>query len=117
MSLLSSTPGTVRGAIGSLALAFVWTAASFTAVGPAPAAAQNPAKAYYRAELAQPATQAKVIAGDRVWACNGTSCTADKGTSRPLRICRDLSRKFGEITNFSARGELLAAEELEKCNG
>jgi hypothetical protein len=79
--------------------------------------AQNPSKAYYRAELAQPAAQPKAIAGDLVWACNGTSCTADKGTSRPLRICRDLNRKFGEITNFTAKGEQLAAEDLEKCNG
>ena len=115
MSLLSS--GTVRGALGSLGLALAWTAASFTAIGPAPAMAQNPGKAYYRAELAQPASQAKVIAGDLVWACSGTACTADKGTSRPLRICRDLNRKFGEVTNFSAKGELLAAEELAKCNG
>lgn len=117
MTLLSSTPGTRRGAIGSLALALAWTAASFTTVGPAPAAAQNPSKVYYRAELAQPASQTKAIAGDLVWACNGTSCVADKGTSRPLRICRELNRKFGEVTNFTAKGELLPAEDLAKCNG
>ena len=116
MTLFASTPGTLRGAIGSLTLALAWTAASFTAIGPAPAMAQNPSKAYYRAELAQPAAQPKVIAGDLVWACNGTSCVADKGTSRPLRICRDLNRKFGEVTNFTAKGELLPAEDLEKCN-
>lgn len=118
MTLLpSSTSGTFRGAIGSLALALAWTAASLTAVGPAPATAQAPSKAYYRAELAQPATQAKAIAGDLVWACSGTSCVADKGSSRPLRVCRDLNRKFGQVANFSAKGELLPAEELAKCNG
>ena len=116
MSLLSSTPGTRLGAIGSMALALAWTAASFTAVVPSPAMAQNPGKAYYRAELAQPASEARVIAGDLVWACNGTSCVADKGTSRPLRICRDLNRKFGEVTNFAAKGEVLPAEELARCN-
>lgn len=117
MTLFPATPGTRLGTIGSMALALAWTAASFTAVAPAPAAAQIPSKAYYRAELAQPAAQTKVIAGDLVWSCTGTSCVADKGTSRPLRICRDLNRKFGEVTNFTAKGELLAAEELEKCNG
>lgn len=116
MSLLSTTPGTRRGAIGSLGLALAWTAASFSAVAPAPASAQNPSKAYYRAELAQPATQPKVIAGDLVWACHGSSCVADKGTSRPLRICRDLNRKFGQVINFTAKGELLPAEDLAKCN-
>ena len=117
MTLLSSTPGTRRGVIGSLGLALAWTVASFTAIGPAPAMAQNPDKAYYRAELAQPASQPKAIAGDLVWACNGTSCTANKGASRPLRICRDLNRKFGAVTTFSAKGEALPAEELAKCNG
>lgn len=117
MTLFASTPGTRLGSLGSLALALAWTAASFTAVGSTPAMAQNPSKAYYRAELAQPAAQPRVIAGDLIWACSGTSCVADKGTSRPLRICRELNRKFGEVTNFTAKGEVLPAEELEKCNG
>lgn len=116
MTLFASTPGTRLGSLVSLALALAWTAASFTAVGSAPAMAQNPGKAYYRAELAQPAAERRVVAGEVVWACSGTSCVADKGTSRPLRICRELNRKFGEITNFTAKGELLPAGELEKCN-
>lgn len=113
MTLLPSSTGTARGVIGSAALALAWAAASFTT----PVAAQTQGKAYYRAELAQPATQAKAIAGDLVWACSGTSCVADKGSSRPLRVCRDLNRKFGQVANFSAKGELLPAEELAKCNG
>ena len=116
MTLLSSTPGTRLGSMVSMALALAWTAASFTAIGPAPAMAQNPSKADYRAELAQPAAERRVVAGEIVWACNGTSCIADKGASRPLRICRELNRKFGEVTNFTAKGELLPAEDLEKCN-
>ena len=116
MTLLSSTPGTLRGAIGSMALALAWTATSFTAIGPAPAMAQNPSNAYYRAELAQPAAERRIVAGELVWACNGTSCIADKGTSRPLRICRELNRKFGTVANFTAKGELLPAEDLAKCN-
>lgn len=117
MTLLSSTPGTRLGSLGSLALALAWTATSFGALAPAPAAAQNPSNAYYRAELVQPATQSKAIAGDLIWACKGTSCVADKGTSRPLRICRELNRKFGQVATFAAKGEALPAQELEKCNG
>lgn len=104
--------------IGAIGLALTWTALSFaSALTPAPAMAQNPSKAYYRAELAQPASETRVIAGDLVWACSGTSCVADKGASRPLRICREVNRKFGEVTNFTAKGETLAAEDLARCNG
>lgn len=103
--------------ISALGLALIWTALTFGAVlTPAPAMAQNPANAHYRAELAQPAKEPRVIAGDLVWACKGTTCTADKGTSRPLRICRELNRKHGEVASFSTRGEALPAEELARCN-
>lgn len=105
------------GNLGAIGLALAWTTVSFgAALMPAPAAAQNPSKAYYRAELAQPAAEARVIAGDRVWACKGTSCVADKGTSRPLRICRDLNRKHGVIASFTTKGEALTADDLARCN-
>lgn len=117
MTFLASSPGTRLGAIGSFALALAWTVTSFgAAITPAPAAAQNPSRGYYKAELAQPAAQPRAIAGDLVWACNGTSCTADKGTSRPLRICRELNRKFGTVASFTAKGEALPEEQLAKCN-
>ena len=103
--------------IGALALALAWTTLSFgIAVAPSPAMAQNLSKGYYRAELAQPASQPRAIAGSLVWSCQGTSCTADKGTSRPLRICRELNRKFGAVASFTAKGEALSAEELARCN-
>lgn len=73
--------------------------------------------AYYRAELAQPASERTVIAGGLAWACEGTSCTASKGTSRPVRICRQLYRDVGQIVSFSVAGEALDADKLAKCNG
>lgn len=104
--------------VGALGLALTWTALSFgAALTPTPAMAQNPGKAYYRAELAQPAAQPRAIAGNLVWSCQGTSCTADKGTSRPLRVCRELNRKHGAIASFTTKGEALPAEELTRCNG
>lgn len=106
------------GSIGAIGLALTWTAISFgAALSPTPAVAQAPGKAYYRAELAQPVTANRQIAGDLVWTCNGTSCVAGKGTSRPLRVCREVNRKLGEVTNFSAKGETLPAEDLARCNG
>ena len=52
-----------------------------------------------------------------VWNCEGTSCRGTKGTSRPVRICRELNRELGAVTAFTAKGEAIAAEELARCNG
>lgn len=118
MTLLSSTPGTRLGSVGALGMALAWTAATFgSALAPTPAVAQAPRGAYYTAELAQPAGQSRAIAGSLVWACSGTSCVADKGSSRPLRVCREVNRKFGTVATFTTKGEALPAEELAKCNG
>lgn len=118
MALLASTPGTRLGSLGALGMALTWTAVTFgSALTPTPAIAQTPSKAYYTAELAQPASESRAIAADLVWACNGTSCVADKGTSRPLRICREVNRKFGTVATFTAKGEAMPAEDLAKCNG
>lgn len=103
--------------LGATGLALAWTALTFaTTLAPAPAQAQNPGQPYYRAELAQPASVPRAIAGDLVWACRGTTCVAAKGTSRPLRICRELKRKFGPVASFTAKGEALPPEALARCN-
>lgn len=97
-------------------LALAYTGLTFgSAIAPAPAAAQS--GAYYTATLAQPADDNRAVAGGVAWACEGTICVANKGTSRPLSICRGLAREFGEITNFKIEGEELAADRLAKCNG
>lgn len=117
MALLSSTPGTRLGSLGALGMALTWTAFTFgSALAPQPAVAQTPGKAYYTVELAQPASETRAIAGSLVWACSGTSCIAEKGSSRPLRICREVNRKFGTVATFTTKGEALPAEELAKCN-
>ncbi len=73
--------------------------------------------AYYRAELANPATEARFVARDVVWACKGASCTAGQGTSRPLVMCSALVKKAGPVASFAAGGKALEAEELARCNG
>lgn len=102
--------------IAVLASALAYTALSFgAAAAPAPAAAaEGP---YYTAQLAQPAKDNRTVAGGVAWACEGTTCVANKGSSRPSRICRGLSREVGEITDFKVEGEEIEAEELNRCNG
>lgn len=96
------------------AMAFVYTGLTF-GVATTPVAAQS--GAYYTATLAQPADDNRAVAGGVAWSCKGTTCVANKGSSRPMRICRGLSREFGEIVNFTAKGKELAGDKLAKCNG
>lgn len=72
--------------------------------------------AYYRAELASPATEARFVARDVVWACKGANCTAGQGTSRPVIMCAALAKAAGPIASFTAGGKALAADELARCN-
>ncbi|AJA11256.1 Putative secreted protein [Sphingopyxis fribergensis] len=83
----------------------------------ASSAATAASGAYYRAELAGPATEARFVARDVVWACKGSSCTARQGTSRPLVMCSALVKKAGPVASFATGGKALEAEELARCNG
>ena len=78
-------------------------------------AADGPA--HYRAELAAPAEEAKVVAGGLLWLCEGNQCRAGKDNSRPLTVCRKLARETSAVTRFTVAGEDLAADELARCNG
>ncbi|WP_108788895.1 CC_3452 family protein [Erythrobacter sp. Alg231-14] len=99
-----------------LSLALVYTAVSFgVATSSAPLSAQS--GPYYTATLAQPAEDNRAVAGGVAWNCAGTTCVANKGTSRPSRVCRGLAREFGEIVSFTADGEALAEDKLSRCNG
>ncbi|MFN3990756.1 MAG: CC_3452 family protein [Erythrobacter sp.] len=99
-----------------LASALVYTGLSFgiaTSATPLHAAGGG----YYTATLTAPADAKGQVLGGVAWNCQGNTCVAAKGDARPLRICRGLARKFGEVASFKANGEELPAEELAKCNG
>ena len=103
--------------LGALVMALAYTSITFgvlTAPAPAIAMSKGP---YYVAELAAPASESRTVAGGVAWYCEGTTCRAAKGTSRPLRICRGLQREFGEVKSFETKGEALAENRLAKCNG
>ena len=82
----------------------------------APMAQPQGGGAFYAAVIAAPATAPRLAAGGVAWTCEGTSCVAPRGTARPLRICRELKRKTGTITQFAVNGEPLSGEELARCN-
>lgn len=110
-----STP--LSGRVGVFALAMIYTLLTFgTAITPAPAVARDNGP-YYVAELVAPAKEARAVAGGVAWSCQGTTCLAAKGDSRPLRICRSVEREFGEVKRFLANGEELAQDKLAACNG
>lgn len=100
----------------ALLLAGAWTALTFgTALAPAPLAAATDATRY-TAELAAPASESRLVAGKTLWKCSGTTCVTQATGSRPGRLCRDLQRKAGTVTQFTMAGEALNAETLARCN-
>lgn len=102
--------------LSAIALGLGYTALTFgTALAPAPANASS--GAFYTAQLAAPTSESRAIAGGVAWSCQGTTCVANRGTSRPLRVCRELQRKVGEVTAFTANGDALEGEDLARCNG
>lgn len=104
------------GRLSIFAMAMVYTGATFTvATSSAPLMAKD--GPYYTATLAAPTDETRAVASGVAWACKGTMCVANKGSSRPVRICRGLSREMGEIASFTAKGKELEAEKLAKCNG
>ena len=92
------------------------TLSAIAALGFASTAADARTEVFYTAELAQPATQERAIAGGVAWNCQGTTCVAPRGTSRPLRVCRELQREVGAVASFSAKGKRLDADKLASCN-
>ena len=103
------------GRFSVFALALVYTGLSFGVATSTPLAAQG--GPYYTATLASPASDDRAVAGGVAWICEGTTCVANKGDSRPERVCRGLAREFGEIAAFTANGEALSEAKLAACNG
>ncbi|AWW72866.1 hypothetical protein CD351_00325 [Erythrobacter sp. KY5] len=101
--------------IAVLASAIAYTSMTFGMAIATPVAAQG--GAYYTATLAQPAGDDRAVAGGVAWICEGNTCVANKGSSRPSRICRGLVREFGEVTSFKVEGEDLDEAKLARCNG
>ncbi len=86
-------------------------------IGLASTAASAAGGVYYRADLSAPAQKARFVSRGVVWICEGTSCTAPRGTSRPAIMCAALAKETGTLTSFAAEGKLFDAADLARCNG
>ena len=76
----------------------------------------QPRAGFYSATLSSEAAQPRTVAGGVVWSCEGTNCSAPRGTSRPAVICGRLVRELGPVASFTANGEAFDAEALTRCN-
>jgi hypothetical protein len=72
--------------------------------------------AHYRAEPASPPTAERLVVRDIVWKCGASGCVAGKSNSRANVECSALAREIGPLRSFSAAGQALPADQLEKCN-
>ena len=113
MTLSSPTPRS----IGAIGIALVWTGLTFGAALTPSAVEARGSAPYYSVQLAAPAAEARAIIGNVVWQCDGATCLAAKGTSRPVIMCKRVAKELGEVTRFAAGDALLDAADLAKCNG
>ena len=72
---------------------------------------------YYKAELSQPATAQKQLLRGVFVNCDGANCRAPQAGTAPKNMCITISRKFGEVTAFSAGDRVFDATEIAACNG
>ena len=79
------------------------------------AAIAQPNNNFYNVTLAQPAAT-KTVVRDVILNCDGATCSAAQGTSRPAIVCASIARELGPVTTFRAGNETLDGEALAKCN-
>ncbi len=100
---------------GAISMAIAYTALTFGAALTPVAAEARDSGPHYRAELAQPTDKTLEIVRGTPWQCSGNVCVAPKAGSRPVNVCKNFVREFGEVTSFAVKGEQLAAEKMAKC--
>ncbi len=86
---------------------------------PALALIATPALAagHYHAQPAAKPAAAKLVLRDTIWSCGDAGCAAaSQSSSRPAIVCAILVKEVGALRSFSAGGQPLTAEQLEKCN-
>lgn len=79
------------------------------------ALARNPT---FTATLSAPAAQARVIAQNTIWTCEGDTCVARASHAVSVRACRQLVRQAGvSVTAYGTPERQLSADEIARCNG
>lgn len=70
---------------------------------------------YSASPVASP-QDAKIIARDVMWRCEGAECRAVDSASRPGTVCSGFVKKAGRVTRFVAGSVAFEPSALEKCN-
>ena len=74
------------------------------------------AQGYYSVTPTAAPTKASVITGGMLWKCDGTACTAGRGSSRDAIVCEQVVKRVGTLATFSANGAAFDTAALAKCN-
>jgi len=72
----------------------------------------------FTATLDTPSAEARVIAQNAIWNCEGETCVARTSHAVSVRACRQLVRETGgRVTSYGTQEQQLTADEIARCNG
>jgi hypothetical protein len=103
--------GTNMARISNLVIALT---GSLTLLAATPAMAAGPG--FYSVTPEAPVAASKAVVRDVLFACQGGTCTAGEGTSRPAIVCAAAAKEFGRLSAFKAGAAEFDADALAKCN-
>jgi hypothetical protein len=77
--------------------------------------ARNPV---FTATLDTASQEARVIAQNTIWNCEGATCVARADHAVSVRACRQLVRETGgRVVSYGTEEHQLTADEIARCNG
>ena len=91
-------------------------AASATLIGAAGGTARAQGPAYYVAVPEGQPSKTDVITRSTPWKLSNGRYIAARAPERDLVLCQVLVRNVGRLQSFSAGGQALAGDQLDKCN-
>lgn len=69
------------------------------------------------ATLAARTLPQKQLVGSNVWRCADTTCTSvSKPETTGVTACREIAKRFGQVSAFTSVDGDLSADQLSKCN-
>lgn len=72
----------------------------------------------FTATLDTPSAEARIIAQNAIWNCEGATCAARAEHAVSVRACRQLVRETGgRVLSYGTEERQLSADEIARCNG
>lgn len=72
----------------------------------------------FTATLDSASQEARVIAQNAIWNCEGATCVARADHAVSVRACRQLVRETGgRVLSYGTEARQLTADEIARCNG